>query len=80
MLKALTPWSIGGPFSSRAEGEPDPDGLGPEAGADELAEERLADAQRLRPRPHLLGPAAGRAGHGGQPHQGGGGEAAGPGG
>ena len=72
--------SIGGLCSSRAEGEPDPDGLGPEARADELAEERLADAERLCPRPHLVGPAAGRAGHGGQPDQGGGGEAARPGG
>lgn len=47
----------------RAEGESDQDGFRPEAGLHQLLEERLADAERLRPRPHSLGAAAGRARH-----------------
>lgn len=50
-------------FSRRAEGESDQDGLGPEAGLHQFLEERLADAQRLRPRTHRLGAAPGRTRH-----------------
>lgn len=55
----------------RAEGESVSDGLGPEARLHQLAAQRLADAQRVRPRPHLLRP-AGRARHRGQSDRGGG--------